>query len=249
MLRRVLLATPFLLVGCAAPRTSSVIVGDETAVSSRVAKVATIPSPEAPPARPPAAPAAQPEVFTLLAPAPEVRSAATLAIPPSLTQRMPPFRQRLTVKGGYYGSNEDGLDDGYIVDVAWMKLANPRFATEFEIGYLDADGKENGVERDVWSIPVLANGRFNLPLGQRLELYGGAGLGSFYYEADAKTAGVKVSADGFLFGGDAFFGGDLRLGQSTTLGLEAKYYLTDTVSELNGGLDAYVVMVTLGFDR
>ena len=96
---------------------------------------------------------------------------------------------------------------------------------------------------------MLVNGRFNVPAGKKIELYGGFGLGSFYYEADAKTAGVKVSADGFLFGGDAFLGGALRLGKALSLGLEGKYYLTENVSDLGGGLDAYVVMLTLGFDR
>jgi len=139
--------------------------------------------------------------------------------------------------------------DGYIVDVSFMHPTSDVFSTEFDIGYLDASGSDNGVDRDVWSIPVMVNGRLSVPVGQKIELYGGAGLGSFYYEADAKTAGVKVSVDGFLFGGDAFFGGAIHLGQSLSLGLEGKYYVTENTSDLSGSLDAYVVMLTLGFDR
>jgi outer membrane protein with beta-barrel domain len=230
MLRRALLVTPFLLLlGCASPSTSPVIVGEAASVSGT----------EAPLVEGPAAPDAATGAFTDFAPQSQV--------PPMAPPPRP--RQRFTLKGGYYGSSEDGLDDGYIIIGSFMRPTSGVFATEYEIGYLDASGSDKGVDRDVWSIPLLVNGRFNVPVGQRIELYGGLGLGSFYYEADAKTAGVKVSADGFLFGGDAFFGGDIHLGQSLSLGLEGKYYLTDNASDLDGSLDAYVVMLTLGFDR
>jgi hypothetical protein len=123
------------------------------------------------------------------------------------------------------------------------------FSSEVEIGYLDADGSDQGVDRDVWSIPLMAGGRFTVPVGQRVELYAGLGLGTFYYDVEAKAAGVRVSSDGFVFGGDGFFGGAIHLGESFSLGLEGKYYVTDDVSELDEGLDAYVVLLTLGFDR
>ena len=222
MLRRALLVTPLLLLGCASARTSPVIVGDAASAVEA-----------------PAAPAAATGAFTDFAPGSRVGPMA----PP----RRP--RQRFTLKGGYYGSSEDGLDDGYIVNAAWMRPTSDRLSSELEIGYLDASGTEKGVERDVWSIPLLVNGRFDLPVGKKVELYGGLGLGSFYYEADAKTLGVSVSADGFVFGGDAFFGGAIHLGKTLLLGLEGKYYLTDSASDLDGSLDAYVVMLTLGFDQ
>ena len=206
MLRRALLVTLPLLVGCAAPPTSSVIVGD--AAGAR----ASVPCTEAPPVDAPSAHDAATVDFTDLAPEPEAPSASTLSMLRNATPRRPRYRERTTLKGGYYGSSEDGLDDGYVVEVTWMRPKSDTFATEFEIGYLDASGSDGGVDRDVWSIPLLVNGRFNVPVGKKIELSGGLGLGSFYYEAEAKTAGVKVSADGFLFGGDAFVGGALHLG-------------------------------------
>ena len=66
---------------------------------------------------------------------------------------------------------------------------------------------------------------------------------------DADGPGISVSGDGFLFGGDAYFGGDIRLGPNFRLGLEGKYYATDNNSDLGGGLDSYVALLTLGFDR
>ena len=243
MLRRALIVTSLLLVGCTAPRASAVIVGDAAGARASVHGTESTPA-EAPPAHDAATGG-----FPVLAPDPEAPRESSLSMLRTATPKRPRHRERMTLKGGYYGSSEDGLDDGYIVAVAWMRAKSETFATEFELGYLDASGSDNGVDRDVWSIPLLVNGRFNVPVGKKLELYGGVGFGSFYYEADAKTAGVKVSADGFLFGGDAFFGGALHLGQALSLGLEGKYYLTDNVSDLGGGLDAYVVMLTLGFDR
>jgi len=239
MLRRILLVTPFLLVGCASPRSSSVIVGDPIG--------ARVPRTEAPLVEAPAAHEDATEVIDVLAPESEVQGGSP---PPVFSRQMtqlPTHLERFTLKGGYYSSSEDGLDDGYIVDVSWMRFMSPTFATEFEIGYLDANGSDKGVDRDVWSIPVMVNGRFNVPVG-KAEIYGGLGLGSFYYDAVAKTPGVKVSSDGFLFGGDAFFGGGINF-EAFTLGLEGKYYFTENVSDINGSLDAYVVMLTLGFGR
>ena len=230
MLRCALLVTPFLLLGCATPGTSPVIVGDATSVSGT----------EAPPLETLAAPDAATDLFTDFAP-------DFQGPPPSPPPPRP--RERFTLKGGYYDSSEDGLDDGYIISGSWMRPMSGAFSSEVELGYLDADGSDKGVDRDVWAIPLLAGGRFTVPVGQRMELYVGLGLGTFYYDAEAKAAGVKVSADGFLFGGDGYFGGALHLGESLSLGLEGKYYVTDEISELDGGLDAYVVLLTLGFDR
>ena len=84
---------------------------------------------------------------------------------------------------------------------------------------------------------------------ERLEGYIGLGLGTFYYEAEAKSFGVKADVDGFLLGGDGYFGGAIHLGQSLVLGLEGKYYVTDNASNFDGGLDGYVGMLTLGFER
>jgi hypothetical protein len=60
---------------------------------------------------------------------------------------------RVTVKGGYYGADEDALDDGWISGLSWMQFMSPNFATEFEIGYLDVEGKDGGIQTDVWGFP------------------------------------------------------------------------------------------------
>jgi len=156
---------------------------------------------------------------------------------------------RVTVKGGYYGSDEDALDDGWIAGVSWMQFLSPAFATEFEIGYLDVDGKDGAVSTDVWGLPIMFNGRFTLPLGRRFEAFGGAGFGTIYFEGEADGPFVNVDADGWLTAGDLFAGAGLNLQNAMTLGVEWKWYFTDSNSGLDSGLDANAVLVTLGFNR
>jgi hypothetical protein len=228
MLRQLLLVAPVLLVSCATPSSSPSIA---TATSSPRIEVRSV------------EPTADAAVSTegLIQSAPPYQTS-----PPMQPRRL---RQRFNLKGGYLSADEDGFDDGFIVNGSWMRPISDVLSSEVEIGYLDASGSDNFVDRDVWAIPFMANARVNVPLGEKLEIYGGLGLGSFYYNADADTSGVSVSGDGFLFAGDAFFGGDILLGENFRLGLEGKYYATDNSSDLGGGLDSFVVLLTLGFDR
>jgi hypothetical protein len=229
MLRIALVVTPVLFIGCATPQPNPSSAMDADSLA-RMDVRSVGPSADAD------------------APAEELSASAlsyqSAPLPPP---RRP--RQRFTLKGGYLGSDEDGFDDGFIIGGSWMRPLSEIFSSEVEVGYLDASGSDRFVDRDVWAIPVMFNGRLNFPLGEKLEIYGGLGLGWFYYDADADGPGLSVSADGFLFGGDAYFGGDILLGESFRLGLEGKYYATDSSSDLGGGLDSYVVLLTLGFDR
>ena len=166
--------------------------------------------------------------------------------PPGAPLRRP--MGRLTIKGGYYGADEDAIDDGWIGAVSWMQFMSPVFATEFEIGYLDVEGKDNGIKTDVWGLPIMFNGRFNFPVG-RFEIFGGAGFGTIYFDGEADGAIVDVSADGWLAAGDVFAGAALNLRNAMNLGVEWKHYFTESDSDLDTGLDADAVMLTLGFAR
>lgn len=164
-------------------------------------------------------------------------------------QKPAPPRSRFTLKGGYYSYDDaDILDDGYIIAGSWMKSLSPNFATEFEIGYIDADGSKGGVDADLWGIPFMFNGRFSLPLS-KLELYGGAGFGSIYYDFSRDGVGVSVDGDGWVAAADTFLGATVTLKNSIVLGVEGKYYFTESASSLDGGLDAFALMLTVGFGR
>lgn len=230
MLRHALIVTPFLFAACASPLANPEIVGNEATFSTAEPKAT----------EPLADPAAANGTFTQ-------SGTVVYQAPPAKPPRRQ--RERFSLKGGYLSSNEDGFDDGIIINGAWMRPLSDNFASEVEVGYMDASGSHHGVDRDVWAIPLMANGRVNVPLGEKLEVYGGLGLGWMYFDAEADTFGVSASGDGFLFAGDAYFGGDILLGESFRLGLEGKYYATDNSSDLGGGLDSYVVLLTLGFDR
>ncbi|HEX6885609.1 MAG TPA: outer membrane beta-barrel protein [Planctomycetota bacterium] len=231
MFQRVAFLAPLLLAACAAPRTSALVVGD-----GREARAATA-QPEL------AAPAAEPVTSAAPAPAPAASRSALLAAEDGSLHE-----SRFTVKGGYWGSDEDTLDDGYIFSASWMRFFTRFFALEFEAGYLDGDGEDGGVDVDVWSIPVFLNGRLNAPLWI-LDVYGGAGVGGFYYDAEVSAGGLSADDDGFLLGGNVFVGATINLADSLALGLEGKYYLSEDIDDADEGLNGYALMLTLGFGR
>jgi len=227
MLRNALLSTSLLLASCASTRTSELIVDD--ALPARVSASSAAVLPAEPVASPESAPAALPEPLAVptFAPAEEL------------------YNSRFTVKGGYWGGSEDALDDGYIFGVSWMRFMSKLLALELEIGYFDADGSDSGTNFDVWSVPIMLNGRLNVPVWI-LDLYGGLGIGTYYYDAEASGAG-SGSDDGFLMGGNAVLGASIGLADRISLGLEGKYYISEDVDDFNEGLDAFALMLTLGF--
>jgi len=156
---------------------------------------------------------------------------------------------RFTIKGGYYSlDSADELDDGWIAMLSWMQFFSKLFAFELEVGYFDADGEEGVVEADTWGIPLFVNGRINLPLWI-FDLYGGVGIGTVYFDTEAEGGAISLEDDGFLLAGDGFIGASLNLRDSVALGLEGKYIVTDDMDEFDEGLDAFAVMLTLGFSR
>src|SRR5262245_36107256 len=109
MFRTALLFSPLLLVACATTRTNDLIAGD--ALDSRATHPSTGSTPEAIPE---------------IAVDPSTPSPASAPIEPSLERLLTstaPVQEgglhgdRFTIKGGYLGSTEDALDDGYIVDL------------------------------------------------------------------------------------------------------------------------------------
>jgi hypothetical protein len=156
---------------------------------------------------------------------------------------------RFTLKGGLYSAETDEIgDDGWIFNASWMRFFTSLLALELEIGYLDASGEDGGIDGDVWGIPVMVNGRANVPLWL-LDLYGGVGVGTIYYDAEAESGTESADDDGFLLAGNAFLGATVNLLDTIAVGLEAKYYLTEDSDELDEPLDALALMLTVGFSR
>jgi hypothetical protein len=232
-----MLVTPFFLLTTAAPHTIPATVGDTAGVSGLEAFFVEAPT----------APDAPTFDFADLASEPQTQTVIVVPPPPPPLPPPPP-RQRFTVKGGYFSSTEDEIDNGSNWIVSWIRPMSEHLASEVELGYMDVSGSGNGVDRDAWAITFLTNARLTFPVGKKVEIYGGLGIGTFYYDATAKFGGVKASGDGFLFAADGYFGASVHLGDRFSLGLEGKYYVTDNAHDLGGGLDGFATMLTFGFD-
>lgn len=150
---------------------------------------------------------------------------------------------RLTIKSGFYSSTEDAVDDGLVLNASWTRFLNDWLGVEFEAGILSGDRDEAGADTDLSIIPLMVNGRAHLPAGP-IDLYGGVGIGTIYYDGRTNGAGI----DGWLLAGNAFLGGSIDVAEDLAVGLEFKYYLTDEIGRLDAGLDGATVMLTLGFD-
>jgi hypothetical protein len=243
MLRSALLVSTLFLAACAASRTSDQLVSDETGLRASSAPAAQLVAPPEVWAAPDEASALAPaptETLLVSEPMP-----GALALVPAAQESL--HNSRFTLKGGYYGSDEDGLDDGYIFNVSWMQFLSKILALELEVGYFDVDGSDSGVDIDVWSLPIMLNGRLNVPIWV-LDIYGGLGVGGFYYDAEA-SGGLSAEDDGFLFGGDAFVGATINVADAIAVGLEAKYYVSEDADDVDSSLDAFALMLTVGFSR
>jgi hypothetical protein len=237
-MNRALAVASLLFVGCASARTEAVhssVALELPAVSAREAPV----EPLAAEAPAPTSMSLEPTERTSFSFEPTFMPLPTA--PPAADDLR---TSRFTLKAGYYSSEEDALDDGWILNLSWMRFFTHFFALEFEAGYFDASGGDGTVSTDAWGIPLMVNARLNLPVWV-LDLYGGAGLGTIYYDISAGS----YSDDGFLLAGNAFLGATVNLADSIALGLEAKYYMTEDIGDTGNGLDALALMLTVGFSR
>lgn len=114
----------------------------------------------------------------------------------------------------------DALDDGFYAQVAFGSDLMPLLAIEASVGYLSADGDFNS---ELWAIPVLLNGRLQVPI-LIFELYGGIGLGGMY--ADYQVG--PLDDDDFVLAGTAFAGAEVGLGK-LAVGAEYRYLTTEEI--------------------
>jgi hypothetical protein len=243
-----------LFAGCASLPSTELVVGDGP--DARAGGRAEGHAPAAAAAYEPAVPSLS-EVMEQGYASEVALSAEAPALSPSATPAPASAQQgdkdlhgnRFTIKAGLFSAEDaDELDDGWIISGSWMRYLSALFAIELELGYIDADGSEGAVDGDVWAVPLMVNGRVNIPIWV-LDAYGGLGIGTIYYDAEADGPGFDVSDSGFLLAGDAFIGASIGIADALALGLEAKYYVTDDIDDFNAGLDAFALMLTLGFSR
>jgi hypothetical protein len=175
-----------------------------------------------------------------LTPLPWSYSAVPLA---SYLAEDPPGREGenyMALKGGMFYPSESDLDPGAIFNVAYGRYFTRLISIEVEGGYIVPD--VDAPSSDLFAIPLMLNGRVNIPLWI-LEVYGGLGIGYTYYDIEVGS----FDDHDWLITGSAFLGANLVLADKLTGGLEVKYYVTDELDNTDLSLDAVAVMVTLGW--
>lgn len=253
MLRSASILASFLFVGCASAPTRDLRVDEPLQLRSTSVSTASEAPADAASSGTMSSGAMSHGITPLPSAALESASSEPVLSAPAPEPRLVPeadalHQSRFTIKGGYYSAEDaDELDDGYIFNVSWMRYFTSILAIELEVGYFDADGSDAGLDADVWGAPVMLNGRVNVPIWV-LDVYGGLGVGGIYYDAEV-SGGASAEDDGFLMGGNAFLGTSLNLAEAISLGLEAKYYVTEDIDDLDVALDAFALMLTVGFSR
>ena len=246
MIRASLLLVPALLVGCTSAPSNDLLLSDAYSSRFKASPAEHTSTAEIETSRtdwsattPETTPAVKPAFdFTLAAPLASVGSYA-------FEEEKSLHHSRWTIKGGLYSADADELDDGWMINVSWMRFFTKLLALELELGYLNADGDTGGIDVEAWALPLMVNGRANIPIWV-LDVYGGLGLGTVYYDVD--VAGVGDD-DGWLLGANAFLGSTINLADAIALGLELKYYLTEDIDDADEPLDGFAVLLTLGFSR
>jgi hypothetical protein len=170
-------------------------------------------------------------------------SAAWTAATPAQGGPPPLLRQKqyATLKGGVLEPSDDDIDPGWYVGGVYGQYVNRFLAFETETGYgqLDLDDVADG---DLFSVPLLLNLRATFPVWI-LDVYGGGGIGSTYYDLESRSLDVE----GWLFSGDLFVGAELAIRERMTVGLELKYFLTEEIERTDNHLDSLALFATVGW--
>lgn len=125
--------------------------------------------------------------------------------------------------GAFEGSGDlNGQDTGFWGEVVFGRELIPLLSVEASLGYLQS----NGPLFDLWAIPLLINGRVQLPV-LIFEIYGGVGVGGAYVDA----SGGGTSNDEFTWLGDAFLGAEVGVG-NLAVGLEGRYLKASESSKI-----------------
>jgi hypothetical protein len=166
---------------------------------------------------------------------------AAAATPPRFALREDDSRDNyLTAKAGEIYPTDSNLSAGWIVGAAYGQYFTRLFSVELAASYFEP-GNNLTPSTDMYAVPLMANVRVSLPIWL-LQVYGGVGLGAFYYDID----GGALKGDGWLGAGNAFVGADITVFDRLSAGLELKYFVTDQIRNSNINFDGLALAVTLG---
>lgn len=168
----------------------------------------------------------------------------------------------VVVKGGVFIPGGDLEDDDYDTglngEVAYGRYFHPNFALEGGLGYHETETSEDNLDVNLSIIPVTvtAKGVYNT---NRIEVFGGAGVGVYaaVVDLDRKdvTTGIKASDDDAdaVFGLHVLAGANFNVSGKIFIGVEGRYTWTgDAEFHLFGdgyesNLNGYSVTGNVGF--
>ena len=154
--------------------------------------------------------------------------------------------QWIAVKGGYYDPDgSDRQNDGWSVFVSWNAFERKFLGLEIETGYVRATA-ESG-DATVWAVPLTANLYLAFPLSA-FDVYLGGGLGVLYYDVNAGSSLSFQSENGGWPAASGFAGLRFYSSERITLGVEAEYFFTDEIDDLERQpLNGYAILLTTAF--
>jgi hypothetical protein len=145
-----------------------------------------------------------------------------------------------TLKGGAIDPTDDDIDTGWYFGGVFGQRVSNLVSMEFETGYGEVEHEVRN--SDLFAIPMLLNARVTVPVGF-LDLYGGGGLGTTYYDFESSSIGVE----GWLFTGDLFAGVETEIRERMTVGVELKYHFTEEMELIDEHLDSFALLATVGW--
>ncbi len=154
----------------------------------------------------------------------------------------------IALRGGAFSPNsdEEGLKDfdtGYNIEVAYGYKINPNFAVEGGIGRYSSEYEETvtiyGVDYSATAtasaIPITVTAKGIIPLpGDKVEFYGGVGIGLYLATSEAEIAGVSMSYDANAFGFHVVGGADFNISDNIAIGGEIKWVSVEPEFDIVG---------------
>lgn len=147
--------------------------------------------------------------------------------------------------GAFWGTDDlHDLDEFFYSELVFGRYLIGEFlALEGDIGFFYDDDDVGPFDFTLWGIPLFANARADINI-LFLDLYGGAGIGGIYVNAEVDSPFGDDNDDDFVVAGDIFLGFLVNLG-SLYAGVEGKYIVTDK-TDLGFDFEGIAVTANVG---
>lgn len=134
----------------------------------------------------------------------------------------------MVIKAGIFtpeGYTED-FDDGPVIEIGFGHYFNPNAALEATFDIISLNYPAYPVEYDLDVGALTVNIKGILPI-DNAEVYGMAGLGMYYI-----SSWIGRDVTDTVVGGDIGLGLKLKFSETFGMGFEYKYWITDTVADM-----------------